>query len=135
MSKKKRRYERHKKKHPPASSTINTHHCCFIRRKWGYGHARAIRQMSYCQVPLQKEGLHKFIHENMREVPTPNEAAAEAAYEQLIFLERHGVLHDDDPLERRLMILAALFDCTAQETADGFRKQLSLVQSYKNRPP
>jgi hypothetical protein len=91
--------------------------------------------MSYCQVPLQKEGLHKFIHENMHEVPTPNEAAAEAAYEQLIFLERHGVLHDDDPLERRLMILAALFDCTAQETADGFRKQLSLVQSYKNRPP
>ncbi|MBR3254228.1 hypothetical protein IKF88_00640 [Candidatus Saccharibacteria bacterium] len=134
MSKKKRRYERHKKKHPPASSTINTHHCCFIRRKWGYGYARAIRQMSYCQVPLQKDKLHKFIHDNMHEVPVPNEAAAEAAYEQLLYLEARGVLHDDDPLERRLMILAALFDCSAQETADGFRKQLSLVQSYKNRP-
>ena len=136
MSKKRRRYERsHKKKHNGNPKVFNTHHLCFIRRRWGNGYARAVRQFHYCQVELEKDRLHKYIHEQMSEVPIPRDIAAKNVYEQLILLDRQGVLHDNDPIEKRLMLLIALFDCIAQPTADGFRHQLEIVLSYKNRPP
>ena len=135
MAKKKRRYKKHKNNTHADSGATNVHHCCFIRRKWGYGYAKAIRQFHYCTIPLKKDTIHKAIHEGMKEVPVPDDAVAEVAYEQLLLLDKYGSLHDDDPIERRLIILAALFDCVAQETADGFRRQLAIVQSYKNEPP
>lgn len=135
MSKKKRRYENHKKRHQTSSGNYDIHHCCFIRRAWNHGYARAIRQFHYCTIPLPKATLHKAIHDGMKEVPVPSDVVAKSAYEQLLLLDKYGSLHDDDPIEKRLAVLVALFDCAAQETADGFRKQLSIVQSYKNKPP
>lgn len=68
-------------------------------------------------------------------VPAPHDSAAKEAYEQLVLLNGFGVLHDNDSIEERLKLLIAIFDCIAQPTADGFRKQLEIVQRHKKEPP
>ena len=70
----------------------------------------------------------------MQGVPVPRDYSAEQALEQLLMLESANALHEDDPIEKRLKLLASLFDCIDQPTADGFRKQLELVRYYKNPP-
>ena len=70
----------------------------------------------------------------MSGVPVPKDYSAKQALEQLLMLEKANAIHDDDPIEKRLNLLASLFDCIEQPTADGFRKQLELVRYYKNPP-
>lgn len=135
MSKKKWRYKKRKHKKKVNTSALNTHHLCFIRRNWGRKYAKAIRQFYYCQIELPKDTVHRIIHEKLYEVPAPREVVAKYAYEQLLLLQKYGALHENDPIEKRLMILAALFDCVEQPTADAFRKQLEIVQNYKSKPP
>lgn len=135
MSKKKRRYERHKKRHGGNPKACDVHHILFIRRQWSQGYAKAIRQFHYCMISLPKNTVHRAIHEGMSLIPVPSNTAARGAYEQLLLLDRYGVLRDTDPIEKRLALLIALFDCVAQPTADGLRKQLAIIQKYKNKPP
>lgn len=138
MSKKKRRYNRRKikkKKQQISSSVCDRHHLCFIKGRWKSGSIYALRQYHYCIILLPKTTLHKYIHKNMTAVPVPSELAAKNALEQLRYLERFGAISDDDPIEKRLMLLAALFDCIAQPTADGFRQQLGIVHEFYHKPP
>ena len=67
-------------------------------------------------------------------IPVPREIIAKEALEQLRHLERRGAISDADPIEKRLMLLAALFDCADQTTADAFRKQLDIVHRFKKAP-
>ena len=135
MSKKKRRFEKHRPTQPtrPMRSYDN-HHLCFIKARWCRGPIKELRQFHYCIVPLPKSTLHKFIHQNMANVPVPREISARQALEQLRMLEKANAIHDYDPIEKRLALLASLFDCIEQPTADGFRKQLELVRFYKIPP-
>lgn len=55
--------------------------------------------------------------------------------EQLGYLEKYGAISESDPVERRLQLLASLFDCIEQPTADAFRKQLQVVREFKKTPP
>lgn len=135
MSKKKRRYEKYESNGQKKSSQFDTHHLCYIRRDWDHGYAQLIRQFHYCTISIPKATMHKFIHDNLVEIPVPSELAAEKAYEQLLLLDKYGALGEDDPLGIRLLVLASLFDCIAQPTADGFRKQFDIVQSYNSMPP
>lgn len=138
MSKKKRRFKRqtrHTSKRSTSVHVVDRHHLCFTRRNWGNEYARTLRQLQYCSVYIPKEGLHRFIHQNMAGIPAPSSMAAKSALEQLQYLKNYGAINDNDPIEKRLNLLAALFDCVAQPTADGFRKQLSIVHKYYEKPP
>lgn len=50
-------------------------------------------------------------------------------------LEQAGAISDDDNIEKRLMVLAALFDCVEQPTADAFRKQQQIAHEFYNKKP
>lgn len=67
-------------------------------------------------------------------VPIPRDINALRALEQLRLLERYGAISDEDNIERRLEILAALFDCVEQPTADAFRKQAKIVHDFYTKP-
>lgn len=136
VSKKKKRYLKHRRKKHHANPKANDiHHLCFMKRCWNRTYAKALRQFHYCTISLPKNTIHRIIHENMVEVPVPREIAAKSVYEQLLILDQYNVLHDNDPIEKRLILLAELFDYIAQPTADGFREQLSIIQRFKNMPP
>lgn len=135
MSKKKRRYAKRKYRSCAVSNIKDTHHLCYIRKGWGQGYARAIRRFPYCKIEIPKSTLHRAIHDAVRHIPVPSDDAAKAVYQELVYLARWGLIHENDPIERRLKVLIKLFDYEAPRTADGFRKQLDVVQGYKNRPP
>lgn len=135
MSKKKKRYKRRKRLDSHRiRSLYDVHHLCFMRKNWNYGYAKAIRQFYYCKVKIQRDTLHRYIHENMSNIPTPG-SSARTIYEQLLMLDRMGVLHDDDSIEKRLMVLTSLFDGVEQPTADALKRQTSIIQKFKNKPP
>ena len=71
----------------------------------------------------------------MPDIPAPQSSSAKSALEQLGYLEKYGSISEFDSIERRLTLLAALFDCSDQETADAFRKQLEIVREFKKSPP
>ena len=132
MFRKKQRLEKGEIKY---HGVYDTHHICFARRKWNRGYAKAIRQFRYCTIQLPRDTLHKFIHDNMNGVAVPDDRVARYAYQQLLDLDKRGVLHDDDSIEKRLTLLIALFEYVAEPTAEDFRKQLIIIQSYKDKPP
>lgn len=130
MAKKKKRY---KKRRAPKvySRSCDIHHICYIRRSWNSGYPRKIRDHPYFKISIPRDTLHRMIHSELKEIPVPSELAAKSAYEQILLLENYCALHYGDPIEKRLSILIAIFDCSAQETADGFRKQLEIVHEFR----
>lgn len=130
MSKKK-----HKKQIKSTTHGWDAHHLCYQRRHWRHGGAKALRTFHYCIILLPKDTLHREIHHCVENVPEPKEANALEALKQLQMLSRFGAISDDDPVEKRLELLASLFDCCDQPTADGFRKQLEVVHRFYERPP
>lgn len=106
-----------------------------MKKCWNRGILEVLRTYHYCVIPIPKCTLHRYIHENLRNIPAPSPIAAKGALEQLELLDKMGVLHDTDPIEKRLKLLAALFDCSAQPTADGIRKQLDIVRRFYTQPP
>lgn len=134
MSKKKKRFAK-RKRCKTRNHAYDKHHLCFQRRRWSRGYyVNKLRLFHYCIIYIPKDTLHHMIHEGIEEVPVPKEFNAQHALEQLQMLEHYEAIHDDDPIERRLMILAALFDCCDQPTADAFRHQIEIVNRFNNEP-
>ncbi|MBQ3474484.1 hypothetical protein IJH24_03635 [Candidatus Saccharibacteria bacterium] len=135
MAKKKKRALRRKKRQIRLSYKDN-HHIFFMKRNWSRTPYNKIRLFHYCIIPIPRDTLHKYIHMHMNDIPLPEPIAVEEALKQLRMLDSAGVLHDSDSIEKRLSVLAALFDCAAQPTANALRKQLELVyRFYSEKPP
>lgn len=133
MSKKRRRYNK-KRTHAKPKTGLDVHHIFFIGRKWGFGDLASLRQYWYCKISIPRETLHRYIHENLANVPTPKPENAREALRQLRFLDKHGAIHESDDIERRLEIMIALFDCAEPRTTEGLRKQLEIVREFYEQP-
>ena len=79
--------------------------------------------------------LHNTIHAKMRDIPVPRQVSAERALKQLELLEFYHAIGPEDDILKRLEILASLFDCSNQPTADAFRKQIIVVCEHILGPP
>lgn len=136
MKKRKRYYSKRGKLKGSAKGThTDAHHLCYQARHFSRGPLLELRQYYYCKVLIPKETLHKEIHESLRDVPAPKPINAAEALKHLRFLTARGAIGEDDPIEKRLAILAALFDYCEQPTADAFRKQLEIIHRCKKAPP
>ena len=103
------------------------HHCCFIGAQWSRGYAKKVRDFHYCIALIPKDTLHKRIHARVAYVPVPDDESAKYVYERLLLLDELGALKDRDPLEYRLLLLAALFSHKDATVAQGFFEQLAIV--------
>lgn len=106
------------------------HHCCFIGRQWSRGYAKKVRDFHYCIALIPKDTLHKRIHAKVAYVPVPDDESAKYVYERLLLLDELGALKDNDPLEWRLLLLAALFSHKDAAVAEGFLAQLDVVNGF-----
>lgn len=134
MSKKKRRYLKLRRKverKAAVSCGKDTHHLCYQKRNWQGPALVALRDFWYCKAEIPKNTLHRKIHSMVKDVPPPKAINAKSALEQLRTLERYGVIHEEDPIERKLQVLIVLFECVDQPTADAFKKQLDIVHEFK----
>lgn len=134
MAKKKKRPHKRNKKRRAANNVRDRHHLCYQRNKWQRGNLRKLRDYWYCRVSIPRDTLHKKIHLELSDIPIPKDLSAKNALEQLETLETFSAISEYDSIERRLELLASLFDCSDQPTADGFREQLRIIREYKSPP-
>ena len=113
---------------------MDNHHLCWPKHDWQKGYAKAIRTHWYFIMKIPRRTLHAKIHHEMMWIPPPKGQQAKAAYEQIIALESYGALRKDDPIEKRLQLLVALFDCAEQPTCDAFKRQLEIVRKFYSGP-
>lgn len=138
VSKKKKRYNKRRKKRKNRRIECpyikDCHHILWQKNKWKQGSIRKLRDHYYCKIYIPRNTLHRYIHQDIVEIPVPREMDAKAALWHLDYLERFGAISDKDPFEKRLIVLIALFECVAQPTADALKKQLDLVREFNTKP-
>lgn len=120
-----------KKRNVKLRNPYDTHHLLWRRRAWDTGRARALRNHWYCSMKLERDGLHRWIHEEVCRIPMPEICFIEDCLKQLEILERAKAIHEDDPIEKRLEILICCFDTGDSPTADALKAQLEAVRNYK----
>lgn len=130
MTKKKKRYKRKKKQYINPSFR-DTHHLCYQQRQWERGNLKRLKDFWYCKIKIRRDTLHRYIHNNLSNITPPKDLNAKKALEQLELLEKYCAISEFDSIERRLEILASLFDSCDQQTADDFRKQMQLICEFK----
>ena len=110
------------------------HHILWPQHDWNKGYAKELRNHWYMTIPIPMNTLHRMIHHEITHIPVPRGITAKDALKQLELLERFGALHTYDNIERRLMVIMALFDCCEPETYDALKKQQELVRKFYNAP-
>ena len=123
-----------KKKRINFGGGIDTHHIFFTKLSWDEPYAHKLRTHWYCIVEIPKKTWHHAIHEKVRYVPVPKKGSILTALGELTLLEDYGAIRPDDPIEKRLKLLANLFAGTDKPTADALEKQLEVVNSFKEPP-
>lgn len=113
----------------------DTHHCLWPRREWNKGYAKGLRTHWYFMVTIPRKTLHAKIHEEMGCIPVPPGQAAREAFEKIMALESYGGITAEDPIEKRLELLASIFRTTSPETAIALNKQAGIVRRFYVRPP
>ena len=113
---------------------LDEHHIFYTKVSWNQPIPSRLRSYWYCVVEVPKGTTHHKIHEKVRYVPVPRNEAILEILEQLIMLDTYGAIRPDDPIEKRLNVLAGLCDCIAQPTADALRKQLEAISGLDNPP-
>lgn len=114
---------------------IDRHHLLWVRTDYSKGYAHALRHHWYFVMDIPRETLHAQIHAGVPNIPAPSGANAKDAYEQVAMLESYGSLHKEDPIEKRLGLLIALFDCCEPETVDALKRQLEVVRTFYKKAP
>lgn len=107
----------------------DTHHLLWYKKDYSKGWAKRLRDHWYCRVEIPRDTLHREIHSQTTHVPVPRVLSIKDALFQLGNLERYGGITHNDPIEKRLRVLMALFDCCEPATYDALKKQLDICNS------
>ena len=112
---------------------FDRHHIFYIRREWNKGKLDKLRLHPYCIVPLDRDSIHRYIHVHLAYIPAPSGRVVDGVLEQLDYLEKYGGISQEDSLEKRLIVLTALFECVEQPTADALKEQLRIIREFYNK--
>ena len=111
------------------------HHLFYCRHDYIKGWAKTLRSHWYCTVEIPRDTLHKKIHHELERVPIPAAHNVQDALFQLNLLEKFGAIHSYDNIERRLMVLMALFECCEPETHKALKTQYDIVRKFYKKSP
>lgn len=117
-------------------TTCDKHHLIYQGRNWKRGSLKELRMFWYCIMYIPRNTLHREIHASLSTIPAPDEGVARDVLRRLRLYDDDGELDYFDPLEKRLALLADLFErYEAFDTADAMRKQLYIAKCFYNRFP
>lgn len=111
------------------------HHILWYRRDYGKGWAKKIRDHWYCSVEIPRDTLHHQIHYEVAHIPVPRVISIKSALQQLDLLEKFGGISKNDNIEKRLMVLMALFDCAEPATHSALKRQYKIACKFYNHDP
>jgi len=133
MSKKRRLRQRIKKsrKKDARLQGKDCHHIFFQKRYWKGGLKGELRMHWYCRVYIPRDTLHRELHSLIMTIPVPRYCSIRSATEQLKMLEKYGAIKNTDPIDKRLRVFIALFECIEDPTADALKAQLEIVDRFQ----
>ena len=138
MSKKKRRLRKRikqsQKPYVPNPNRKDIHHLLWTRKSWKGGAVGELRMHWYCRIAIPRDTLHKEIHHYIGSIPVSRYHSAKSVLEQLGYLEKYGGISEKDPIEKRLKVLIALFECIEDDTANALKVQLEIVNRFYDKP-
>lgn len=111
------------------------HHIFYCRHDYAKGWAKTLRTHWYCTMEIPRDTLHQKIHRELGRVPVPAAYNIQGALFQLSLLEKFKAIHRYDNIERRLMVLMALFECVEPETYKALKKQYDIVRKFYKKAP
>lgn len=114
-------------------TSYDKHHLFWIRNEWNKGELEKLRVHPYCIIEINRDTVHRYLHNHLAYIPVPKECAVERILFQLKCLEQYGAISSKDSIEKRLSVLIALFECSEQPTADALKEQLRLVHEFYNK--
>ena len=111
--------------------STDRHHILWYKRDYQKGWAKRLRDHWFCCVEIPRDTLHRKIHCEVAHIPVPKVSSIKSALQQLEILERYGGIKPSDDIERRVMVLMALFECIEPSTYNALKKQYEIVCEYK----
>lgn len=110
----------------------DTHHLLYPRSDWRCSEAaKALRSHWYLKVEIPTDTLHSEIHRLVKAIPVPDHRMLLDVRKQLDIIYEHGAISDSDPIEKRLTLLYALFECASPDTAEALNAELQVVLNNK----
>lgn len=122
-----------KKKRPVNLSRKDYHHILFQGRHWKQGWAKRLREHPYCGGYIPQMTLHREIHSKIHDVPTPNGAECRVAVEALNSWLEAGYISLDDPMERKIEMIAKCFRAKCPATTAVLDWQREVVSKFYQR--
>ena len=126
--------KKRRRKHDVNLTAKDWHHCLFQKRHWKIGWAKVLREHPYCGTLLPTHTLHRYIHENITDIPVPDGKACRIAFDVINNWLEADYISVDSPLEQKLAVLSSIFNKMSPDTAYALRKQLEIVRNYNERP-
>ena len=124
---------RKKKKHNLNLYKKDYHHILFQGRHWKNGWAKILREHRYCGGYIPQMTLHREIHSKIHDVPTPNGADCRIAVEALNSWLEAGYISLDDPIEKKIEMIAKCFRGKCPATTAVLDWQREVVVKFYQR--
>jgi len=124
---------RKKNRRPANLSREDYHHILFQGRHWKNGWAKRLREHPYCGGYIPQMTLHREIHSKIHDVPTPNGAECRIAVEALNSWLEAGYISLDDPMERKIEMIAKCFRAKCPATTSVLDWQREVVLKFYQR--
>jgi hypothetical protein len=122
-----------KKKHSPNLMRKDYHHILFQGRHWKQGWAKILREHKYCGGYIPQDTLHREIHSKIHDIPTPNGSECRKAVEALNSWLDAGYISLDDPIERKIEMIAKCFRANCPATTAILDWQREVVIKFYQR--
>lgn len=114
---------------PGKIDSLDYHHIFFQGKHYTQGYAKLLREHPYCGEYIPRSGLHRVLHSQIHDVPTPPGKDCKAVFFALNKAIQEGVIDQkSDTLEERLKVLIALFEGRYRPTKDMLEYQLAIVR-------
>lgn len=124
---------RKKKKHNLNLYKKDYHHILFQGRHWKQGWAKILREHKYCGGYIPQDTLHREIHSKIHDIPTPNGSECRKAVEALNSWLDAGYISLDDPIERKIEMIAKCFRANCPATTAILDWQREVVIKFYQR--
>lgn len=111
-------------------SPYDYHHILYQRKHWQQGWAKILREHPYCGAHIPRNTLHRAIHAKIHDIPTPNGKDCRMAVEVLENWLETGYISYDDPLDKRIEMIAKCFRAKCPATTAMLDWQKDIVAKF-----
>lgn len=122
-----------RRKSKPKNLREDYHHILFQGRHWKQGWAKKLREHPYCGGYIPQMTLHREIHSKIHDIPTPNGVDCRTAVLALNNWLDAGYISLDDPLDKKIEMIAKCFRAKCPATTAMLDWQREVVAKFYGR--